>query len=286
MVKQCPVLVGLALSALLLMAAACVSEVDREEAPTPGATSATPVATSTFTPAPPSTVPATPTATETPIPTPVPRPSPTPALRPTPTPAITEEPAPELVLDVRAPADGSAVSTDAVVVHGIATPGALVHIGGVPADVGSDGRFQAEVKLAPGINTIRVVATDSMDNRETNDLNVTSLALPPQPFLLLVTEPEDQSIVSQKVIRLSGRTGPEAISSVNGVSVSVDELGFFSTTVTLEPGPNIIDVVATDTDGRGLEYGHSCNLSAMSDPIADFTPRPGFASKVGPSVSP
>lgn len=127
-----------------------------------------------------------------------------------------------------------------------------MHIEGVAADVGNDGKFQAEVALAPGINTIKIVATDSIGNRESRELAVTSLALPPQPFLLLVTEPEDQSIVSEESVRLSGRTGPEAIASVNGVSLSVDVLGFFSTTVTLEPGPNIIDVVATDTDGRVL----------------------------------
>jgi hypothetical protein len=40
--------------------------------------------------------------------------------------------------------------------------------------------------------------------------------------------------------------------SVNGVNVPVDVLGIFSTTVRLEPGPNIIEVVATDTDGRVL----------------------------------
>ena len=157
-----------------------------------------------------------------------------------------------LMLEVRTPRDGSTVRTDAVVVHGITLPGALVDIDGVAADVGPDGRFQAEISLKPGLNSIEIVASDSLGNRETSSINVTSLALPPQPFLLIVTEPEDQTIVSEKSIRLSGRTGPDAIASVNGVSVSVDELGFFFTVVDLEPGPNIIDVVATNNDGRGL----------------------------------
>ncbi len=67
---------------------------------------------------------------------------------------------------------------------------------------------------------------------------------------MIVTEPKDQSIVSEESIRLSGRTGPDAIASVNGVSVSVDELGFFFAVVDMEPGPNIIEVVATNNDGR------------------------------------
>ena len=144
------------------------------------------------------------------------------------------------------------MSGNAVVVHGITTPGASVIIEDLTAVVGEDGRFQEEITLTPGINVIQVVATDSRGNRESKALRVTSLALPPQPFLLFVTEPEDQSILSERSIRLSGRTGPEAITSVNGVSVPVDELGFFSTILTLEPGPNIIDVVATNNDGRVL----------------------------------
>ena len=244
MVKRAPILVTLSLFALLVLAA-CVSEVEREETPT--------VALSTAT-SPAAHAPATATPVPMSSPTVVPEPTRAPPSSPSPTlnPAATVEPAAQLVLDVRAPQDGITVRTDAVVVHGVTSPGALVIIEGVLAPVDPDGGFQAEVMLAPGINSIRIVATDSAGNRESTELAVTSLALPPQPFLLLVTEPEDQSIVSEELVRLSGRTGPEAIVSINGVSVSVDELGFFFTTVTLEPGPNIIDVVSTDSDGRVL----------------------------------
>ena len=103
-----------------------------------------------------------------------------------------------LVLEVRAPRDGSTVRTDAVVVHGIALPGALVDIDGVTVDVGPDGRFQAEISLEPGLNSIEIVASDSSGNRESISLNVTSVALPPQPFLLVVTEPQDQTIARQE----------------------------------------------------------------------------------------
>lgn len=246
--KRALAFVSIGLFALLIVGAACVSEVEREETPALTVAPPTLAATPTFTPAPTATTP--PAATATPVPIPSPTAIPTPTRAPTPSPTV--EPVPQLVLEVRAPPDGSTVRNDAVVVHGVTTPGAQVHISGVTVVVANDGRFEAEVALAPGINTIRIVATDSAGNRESRELAVTSLALPPQPFLLLVTEPEDQSIVSEELVRLSGRTGPEAIVSVNGVSVSVDELGFFSTTVTMEPGPNIIDVVATDTDGRVL----------------------------------
>lgn len=235
--KRTPTFVVPALLVLLLAAAACVSGVDRESPITPEAL-------------PPTAAPALTVTLTAPTPTSTLSPTGSPPLAFTPEP--TDEPAKRLALDIRAPRDGSTVRTDAVVVHGVTLPGAMVDIEGVAAEVGQDGRFQAEIPLAPGINTLQVVATDSEGGSETVLLNITSLALPPQPFLLIVTEPEDQSIVSEESIRLSGRTGPEAITSVNGVSVSVDELGFFFTVVQLEPGPNIIDVVATNDDGRVL----------------------------------
>ena len=264
--RRLPVFVGFGLTALLLVFTACVQELARGDDPAPETLSPTftPVPRATLTPIPTNTplptATATPRPTVFPIPTPTPAPTPVPTDRPiptatpaaTPTPVPTPTPEPQVMLEVRAPADGSTVRTDAVVVHGVSGPDTLVEIQGLPAEVGPEGRFQAEVALTPGINTIRVVATDSLGNQESVQLSVTSLSLPPLPFLLLITEPEDQSIVREDEVRLSGRTGPEAIVSVNGVSISVDELGFFFTVITLESGPNIIDVVATNDDGRIL----------------------------------
>lgn len=230
MLKKLLVVLGSGLALMLLVLAACVQEVEREGAKTPA-----------------STIPAV-----SPIPSPFPTPAPTRTALPTTTPAPSPTPLPQLFLQVRAPVDGSHVRGDAVVVHGVATPGATVVINGQATAVDREGRFSAETSISPGANAIEVVATDSQGSRVSSRLTVTSLALPPQPFLLVITEPQDQSIVSGRNLRLSGRTGPEAIASVNGVSVNVDTLGFFSTIVTLEPGPNIIDVVATNNDGRVL----------------------------------
>jgi bacillopeptidase F len=138
------------------------------------------------------------------------------------------------------------------VVHGGTSPGATVTINGAAASVATDGEFRAEVALAPGDNTIEVVAVDASGDRKSVVLTVVSLIPPPQPFILVVTEPRDQSIVSEATVRLSGRTGTDAIVTVQGVGVAVDALGVFSTTVTLDQGPNVIDVVAADIDGRVL----------------------------------
>lgn len=229
----------------MLTLSACVSQVARD-----GRSTSTPVAptpTATTTP----TVPApTPTMVPTPEPTPVPIPPSTPVPSPDTTPDATPEP--ELILQVRAPANGTTVPGGAVVVFGLTSPGASVIVADSPATVDPNGGFRAEAELSPGVNTIEVVASDGAGNEESATIRVTSLALPPQPFLLLITEPQNQSIVTNSNLRLTGRTGPLAIVSVNGVSVEVDPFGTFATVVTLEAGPNIIDVVATNDDGQVL----------------------------------
>ena len=223
---------------------------------------ATPVVAPTFTPVPEVTSvpePPTPTpqtATATPKPTLIPTkmPVPPPTVLPTVTPPPTQDPVPELLLEVHEPVDGIEVSGDTVVVRGITQSGAAVTINDVPAILEGNGKqgtaFRGSVPLALGENEIMVVASDSLGNQSTRVLTVKSIAPPPLPFLLVITEPRDLSIVSTGIIRLSGRTGPEAVISVNGVSSPIDLVGNFSTLVALEPGPNIIDVVSTNSDGQ------------------------------------
>ncbi len=155
------------------------------------------------------------------------------------------------MLDVLGPANGSTVLYDSVVVFGMTSVGAAVSVNEIAASVSAEGRFQAEIGLVQGDNTIEVIASNG-EGQRVELLEVVSLALPPLPLFLIVTEPEDQSVVPQSPTRVSGRTSPDAIVSVNGVSVTVDQLGIFTTNVTLESGPNIIDVVATDAKG-GLQ---------------------------------
>ena len=154
-----------------------------------------------------------------------------------------------LMLQVYAPEDGSVVPGSEVAVYGQTSPGARVFIGGEETGVDAQGGFRGEASLAPEENEVVIVAMDDDGRERSIARTVTSLAL---PFLLLVTEPENESIVSVSMLRLSGRTGPNAIVSINGRSVPVDRFGYFSNTVTLDEGPNVIDVVATNDDGRTL----------------------------------
>ena len=265
---------GIALMGMIISFAACFQPVPRPGDPDASPTEP-PVAPSTVKPSQTITPALTPTAqptlglplvvtpTEPATPRPAPLPvdptavSPTPTVAPTveplsiePTPQPTTRPASTIFLEVRNPADDSQVRSGAVVLSGVVSPGARVSINQEQAIVEEDGKFRGAVDLVPGKNEIQVVATDIQGNQVTKVVTVTSITVPVRPFMLVITEPKHESIVSDENIQLSGRTGPEAVVSVNGALQSVDLMGNFSTPVVLEPGPNLFDVVATNVDGR------------------------------------
>ena len=200
----------------------------------------------------------TPSAMATPEAAPMPTPesmlpTATPTAMPTPlAPTATPTPPQPLSLEVQGPDDGTTVRNAAVVVHGRTTPGATVTIGPVSTLADPDGTFAVEVRLEPGANRIEIVVSDGGGRTVSATRTVTFEVPASTAFFLLVTDPEDQSIVAAGRQPVSGRTAPDAIVSVNGVGVEVDEAGAFSTTVTLEQGPNLIEVVGTSPDGRVL----------------------------------
>ncbi len=242
-----PALLALALAALL----ACVTPLPRsgEATPTPADTGAAPSPTATLPPTRPTAPAITPTPRPTPTATPIPTEPPTPA-GPTEAPTLpTSVTATEgdLFLAVYAPEDESIVPGNSVIVYGQTEPGVRVIVAEDEAAVDSRGGFRAEVSLRQGENLVEVIASGEDGSRSRIVRQVTSLA---SPFLLLITEPEKESVVYDSRLPLSGRTGPNAIVSINGRSVPIDRFGYFSTTMLLVEGPNFIDVVATNDDGE------------------------------------
>jgi uncharacterized protein YfaP (DUF2135 family) len=135
---------------------------------------------------------------------------------------------------------------------GFTKPGVLVEVNGTRAVADATGRFEKEVSLAPGVNVIEVIADDGEGGRIREFRPVIYAPPTPAPFFLLVTEPSNLTIVAGQPIRIAGRTRPGTLVTVNGVAVSVDELGQFVTLVQLQTGPNSIDVIARSTDGQSL----------------------------------
>ena len=67
---------------------------------------------------------------------------------------------------------------------------------------------------------------------------------------LTITEPQDETMVYSADLVVRGQTEPDAVVSVNDAVVDVAVDGKFSTTLTLEEGPNLIVVLASDFEGN------------------------------------
>ena len=152
-------------------------------------------------------------------------------------------------LRILGPDDGTRATTNAVVVYGVVRPGATVQVNGVATTVETNGRFKREVGLSPGFNFISVVAADQFGNLETA---VITVVFPLQPFVLEIIEPKNQSVTTERLVRVVGLTGSSATARVNGLPVPVNQVGEFSTTVRLDEGANVIEIVANNEDGQEL----------------------------------
>ena len=165
-------------------------------------------------------------------------------------------------MDLQQPAFNSTVPQDSITVLGFTKPGTLVEINGSRAVADAAGRFEKEVLLAPGINIIEVIASDGTGGQLREFRQLTYSPPTPVSFSLLITEPANLTIVAGQPVRIAGRTRPGTLITVNGVAVPVDGQGEFATLVHLEPGPNIIDVIARSTDGQTL----SSTISVLFTP--------------------
>ena len=79
---------------------------------------------------------------------------------------------------------------------------------------------------------------------------VTAPAAATDALFLEITQPKDESVVRQAALTVGGETAPDAVVSVNGQSAEVDADGNFAAIITLEQGPNSIEVITSDFSGN------------------------------------
>jgi len=74
----------------------------------------------------------------------------------------------------------------------------------------------------------------------------------PTPGLtLVITEPKDEAVVKDSLLRVAGYTSVDAVVSVNGNIIrAIDARGNFATAIPLQEGPNLVEVIATDYQGN------------------------------------
>ena len=196
------------------------------------------------------TVAPTPPDVATPVPGSTPGPTgEAPTLAPTLTATLPSTPTSGPALELLTPQDGAGVETDAVRVMGITGVDAVVGVNGIPVDVASDGSFSYDLQLDDGVNLVEVVVTDL--SGQTASAQAAVFFISPTaglPFALYF--PPDGLEVSTETVTVTGGTRTDAVVGINGIPVEVNALGIFATAVTLEEGPNFIEIVATDIEGN------------------------------------
>ncbi len=70
-----------------------------------------------------------------------------------------------------------------------------------------------------------------------------------QSFILEISSPQTESVISTPSVTVRGRSTPDAVVSVNGQLADVGSDGSFESFIALEPGPNSIEIVANDFNG-------------------------------------
>jgi cytoskeletal protein RodZ len=71
-----------------------------------------------------------------------------------------------------------------------------------------------------------------------------------QPPTLVIDDPKNQAVVTDKRIDILGKTDADATVTINGISVLVRSDGKFFEQITLEPGVNKLSIVATSRLGK------------------------------------
>lgn len=151
-------------------------------------------------------------------------------------------------LRVLSPQDGTGVEVAALRVMG-STSGDVVRINNLPTEVDSEGNFQHDIPLRQGVNLIEVEASGAFGATTTRQLVVFSVE-PTAGLPLTLLYPSDGLEVSEPSVPVVGLSALDAVVGINEIPTEVNELGIFSSTVILEEGPNLIEVVAADLSGN------------------------------------
>ena len=214
------------------------------------------VVTATPTPSPTPTL--VPTATPTPTPTPTPLPTPTLRLIPTsPPPTLTPQP---YFLAVHDPQNLATIyGLPVITVSGSTLPWSIVEIiyssgvwpeRDISVQADAAGNYSGRVPLLEGINVIEVIGYHGSSSRQQRQFVQVIYAGPQAPLTVTITDPEDGSTVSQRVLTITGFTAPNAEVIVSDlIPVTADPTGRWETNLLLQPGENSIRVVAS----RGAE---------------------------------
>lgn len=70
------------------------------------------------------------------------------------------------------------------------------------------------------------------------------------PLSVIIKSPADNAVVQVSPVEINGEANPETVISINDVVILVDEKRTFQALIPLQPGENLIEITASDVEGK------------------------------------
>ena len=191
-------------------------------------------------------------------------------------------------LQVLRPLDGGMLNSSVAIISGTASDpesgleGSAVQInidnkGFIPVAV-VDGVWSYARPLSDGLHIARIMASDIVGNQVRQTFSFTIDTAGP---VLQIFSPLDGSSTNQRTIAVSGISEVGALVTLNGLPATLEKRSF-SKLLSLEDGPNVISVTATDASGNARTVLVHVMLDTHA-PLLDIKePRPGSAVNQNP----
>lgn len=123
-----------------------------------------------------------------------------------------------------------------------------VSVSTVTADELGGNRFNATLQLEPGRNEFVFSVVDSCGRTVEQTRSITLDTTPPP---LMIDTPQRGDVICGKMVRVEGKTEPDATIKVSGNDAGVDDNGqFVAVSSPSEEGPVSIEIIATDRAGN------------------------------------
>jgi len=159
-----------------------------------------------------------------------------------------------------------ATNSSRVVLAGYAEPSSSVSInlnGALESEIVADneGLFKTEIDLTEGTNQIEAIAKDQAGNESAQSNSLKIVLDDDLPELELTFPEEEEAIVHEEKVNLTGKTETEAVLIINERLVIIDREGNFEYPVSLKEGDNEIMLVVEDKAGNKTEKIITINYS-------------------------
>ncbi|MFH1722911.1 MAG: hypothetical protein ABH950_09955, partial [Candidatus Altiarchaeota archaeon] len=174
----------------------------------------------------------------------------------------------QVLVKITDPIDDISTQQQMYTVMGTSQEEVKVSVNGQPIDV-FDGRFAHEINLSAGENQLKVEVKDLAGNIYVHEKIVNW----DTTSSLTINQPKNGDIVGERYVTLSGTAEKNAIVIVNGVEVSTDQSGSFSTNVDISPGENKVKISSIDAAGNTIEKEILVIRDVIAPKIIDLGPK-------------